>query len=312
VKHLCLLLLTLWLIPAAANPTQVVAAKNWIHGSQNCDENRDPAIEVLAAGSGTYVLRQNKCINVEAPFIYVFFGEHTVFVQDTGATKSAEKFPIYATVQQLIAENFATGDGHSPTILITHSHGHSDHTAGDDQFRGQENVVLVERELEAVIEHYDLPRWPMGETVIDLGGRELTLLPIPGHQEASVAVYDSQTQWLLTGDTFYPGRLYVRNWDKYKTSIQKLVDFASTNPVSALMGTHIEISNNPGEIFEFGLDYQPNEADLPLTTDDLNALNTALIEIGDKPQERTLDKFMISPVGATQNFIGTALGWILN
>ena len=310
MKHLCFLLLTFWLGPAAANPTQVVAAKNWIHGSQNCDDNRDKAIEVLAAGPGTYVLRQNKCINVEAPFIYVFFGEHTVFVQDTGATKNAEVFPIYATVQKLIEENFATSP--SPKILITHSHGHSDHTAGDDQFRGKENVVLVERELEDVTEHFDFSRWPMGETVIDLGGRELTLFPIPGHQEASVAVYDSRTQWLLTGDTFYPGRLYVRKWDEYKTSIQKLVDFTSTYPVSALMGTHIEISKNSGEIFEFGSDYQPNEADLPLTTDDLNVLNTALIEIGDKPQERTLDKFMISPVGAAQNIMGAVLGWIFN
>lgn len=311
MKQLCVLLITLWLVPAAANPTQVVAAKHWIHGSQNCEENQDPAIDVLETGPGTYVLRQNKCINVEAPFIYVFFGEHTVFVQDTGATKSATEFPIYATVKGLIEENFSANESDSPTILITHSHGHSDHTAGDGQFDGQKNVVLVGDALEAVAEHFEFPEWPMGETVIDLGGRELTVFPIPGHQEASVAVYDSQTQWLLTGDTFYPGRLYVRKWNEYKTSIQKLVDFTSTHPVSALMGTHIEISNTPGDIFDFGLDYQPNEAGLPLTTDDLNTLNIALIEIGDKPQERTLDKFMISPIGRAQGFIGTVLGWIL-
>lgn len=311
MKQLCILLLTVWLIPAAANPTQIVAAKNWIHGSQNCDKNQDPAIDVLEAGPGTYVLRQNKCINVEAPFIYVFFGEHTVFVQDTGATKSAEAFPIYATIKGLVEDNFSANDDNRPTIIVTHSHGHADHTAGDDQFAGQENVVLVEEGLEAVAKYFEFSKWPMGETVIDLGGRELTVFPIPGHQEASVAVYDSQTQWLLTGDTFYPGRLYVRKWNKYKTSIQKLVDFTSTHPVSSLMGTHIEISRNPGEIFEFGLDYQPNEADLPLTISDLNALNSALIEIGDKPQEKTLNKFMISPVGRVQGFVGTVLGWIL-
>lgn len=312
MKHSYLLLLTLWLVPAAANPTQLVAAKNWIHGSQDCKENQDPAIDVLAAGPGTYILRQNKCINVEAPFVYVFFGKDTVFVQDTGATESAEEFPIYATIQRLIDENFAASDGYSPKILVTHSHGHSDHRAGDSQFRGQENVVLVESELEAVIEHFGLPKWPMGETVIDLGDRELTLFPIPGHQEASVAVYDSETQWLLTGDTFYPGRLYVFNWEEYKASIQKLVNFAETHQVSALMGTHIEMSNTPGEIYEFGLEYQPNEVALPLTTDNLNALNAALIEIGDKPQKRTLDKFMISPVGGVQKIVGTVFGWFLN
>jgi hydroxyacylglutathione hydrolase len=311
MKQFYVLLLTLWLTPAAANPTQLVAAKNWIHGSPNCESNQDPAIDVLEAGPGTYVLRQNKCINVEAPFIYVFFGEHTVFVQDTGATKSAEEFPVYATIKGLIDENFSGNEDSKPTILVTHSHGHGDHTAGDGQFAGQENVVLIEDDLEAVAEHFELSKWPLGETVVDLGGRELTVFPIPGHQEASVAVYDSQTQWLLTGDTFYPGRLYVREWNKYRTSIQKLVDFTRTHPVSSLMGTHIEISENPGEIFEFGLDYQPNEADLPLTIDDLNTLNTALIEIGDKPQEKTLNKFMISPVGRVQSTIGKVLGWFL-
>lgn len=310
MKTIYALLLTLWLLPAAANPTQAVTAKNWIHGSQNCEESQDPAIDVLAADADTYILRQNKCIHVEAPFIYVFFGQHTVFIQDTGATESATQFPIYATVLRLINERGAANNGDRPTILVTHSHGHSDHTAGDDQFRDQANVVLVENQLDAVIEYFDFPNWPIGETVIDLGGRELTLFPIPGHQEASVAVYDTQTQWMLTGDTFYPGRLYVREWDEYKTSIQKLVDFTRKKPVAALMGTHIEMSNTPGEVFDFGLEYQPNEAALPLTVDDLNALNAALIEIGDDPEERIMDKFMIAPVGAVQNFIGRVLGWI--
>jgi hydroxyacylglutathione hydrolase len=310
MKYLCLLILTIWLVPAVANPTQMLMAKNWIHGAQNCGANLDPAIEVLAVSPDTYVLRQNKCINVEAPFIYVFFGQHTVFIQDTGATQSAAQFPIYATVQRLIEARFGANNDNKPTILVTHSHGHSDHTAGDDQFRGQANVVLVEAKREAVIKHFDFAKWPLGETTIDLGGRELTLFPIPGHQDASIAVYDAQTQWLLTGDTFYPGRLYVREWAEYKTSIQSLVDFTGVHPVAALMGTHIEISSTPGGIFAYGLDYQPNEAPLPLTTDDLQVLNATLIEMGGKPQERTLDKFMISPVGPAKKLMGKILGWI--
>ncbi|MFT4852242.1 MAG: hydroxyacylglutathione hydrolase [Bacteroidia bacterium] len=310
MKYLCSLLLTIWLVPAVADPTEMLMAKNWIHGAQNCGANHDPAIEVLAVSPDTYVLRQNKCINVEAPFIYVFFGQDTVFIQDTGATESAVKFPIYATVQRLIAARFGANNDNKPTILVTHSHGHSDHTAGDDQFRDKKNVVLVEATREAVIKHFDFNKWPLGETTIDLGGRELTLFPIPGHQDASIAVYDAQTQWLLTGDTFYPGRLYVREWAAYKTSVQSLVDFTDAHPVAALMGTHIEISSTPGDIFAYGLNYQPNEAPLPLTTDDLQVLNAVLIEMGSEPQERTLDKFMISPVGPAKKLMGKILGWI--
>lgn len=145
-------------------------------------------------------------------------------------------------------------------ILVTHSHGHSDHTARDNQFKGQDNVVMVGAVLKVVVKHYGLKEWPMGEVIVDLGGRQLTIFPIPDHQDASITVYAPQTQWLLTGDTFFPGRLYVREWAEYKISIQKLVDFTRTHPVTALMGTHIEISNIPGDIFALGLDHQPNEA----------------------------------------------------
>lgn len=74
MRYLYLLLITLWLVPASASSTQLVAAKNWMHGAQNCKENKDPVIDVLAVSPDTYLLRQNKCINVDAPFIYVFFG----------------------------------------------------------------------------------------------------------------------------------------------------------------------------------------------------------------------------------------------
>ena len=63
-------------------------------------------------------------------------------------------------------------------------------------------MKLVESELVAVVKHFGFDKWTKGGAVIDLGGRELTPYPIPGHQEASIAVSDPHTQWLLTGDTF--------------------------------------------------------------------------------------------------------------
>ena len=61
-------------------------AKVWNHGSADCSSNRDPPIEVFRFDASTYILRQNKCLNFEAPFVYVLIGERQVFVQDTGAT----------------------------------------------------------------------------------------------------------------------------------------------------------------------------------------------------------------------------------
>ena len=59
----------------------------------------------------------------------------------------------------------------------------------------------------------------------DLGDRVLDIIPIPGHQPAGIAIYDRRTAILLTGDTFYPGRLYVRDQAAYVRSIKRLVDF---------------------------------------------------------------------------------------
>jgi hypothetical protein len=49
--------------------------KKWNHGSVDCKYNTDPAIEVHQYDQSSYVLRQNKCVTYEAPFIYVLFGE---------------------------------------------------------------------------------------------------------------------------------------------------------------------------------------------------------------------------------------------
>ena len=74
-----------------------------------------------------------------------------------------------------------------------------------------------------------------------LGDRELTVLGIPGHEDASIALFDERTGWLLTGDTVYPGRLYVRDWDAFRASIHRLARFARTHDVTWIVGTHVEI-----------------------------------------------------------------------
>ncbi|MGJ8671217.1 MAG: hypothetical protein ACSHXK_17160, partial [Oceanococcus sp.] len=87
-------MLTSTLAYASAENTSL-ASHVWIHGAENCSKSKDPAIETFKFDEDTYILRQSKCVDYEAPFIYVLFGEHTVLVQDTGATSEADKFPLY-------------------------------------------------------------------------------------------------------------------------------------------------------------------------------------------------------------------------
>ena len=95
-----------------------------------------------------------------------------------------------------------------------------------------------------------------------------------------------------------------------KSWIHGLVDFSNTHPVSAVMGTHIEMSNIPGKDYPAGSTYHPDEAGLALSVQDLKTLNRALGELGTKPQKKTMPKFIISPIGALQRYVGGLLGWL--
>ena len=304
-----LIAIALSLLPVRLRAAADPSAKVWIHGSEDCDTNRDPAIEVFRFDADTFILRQNKCVHFEAPFIYVLFGEHTVFVQDTGATAEPDRFPLFETVERLVAQRRPRAEA-PLRILVTHSHSHGDHTAGDAQFRGKPGVTLVEPNGEAVRRYFGFESWPNGVARVDLGGRELIVVPLPGHQDEHVAAYDSRTHWLLTGDSLYPGQLYVMDWPAYKSSVHRLVEFADTHAISAVMGTHIEMSRTEGKLFPRGATFQPNEAALPLTVADLRRLDAGLQRAGDEPQEIPLGEFVVMPVSAFMRAVGAFLEWL--
>ncbi len=306
MKYL-LLLFVFTSMAAQADPLERLKQKAWSHGSENCEENRDPAIEIFRFDADTYILRQNKCLDFEAPFIYVLFGGQKVFVQDTGATAEADLFPLYDTLQDLIAKRKEAKGSEVQEILVTHSHGHGDHTAADPQFAGRPGVTLVEPNADSVHNFFGFDNWPDGRATLDLGGRKLTVLPTPGHHSEAITVYDPHTRWLLTGDTLYPGRLYIWEWEDYKASIQRMVDFSRDNRISAVLGTHIEMSRTPGQDYPIGSSYQPDEAPLALAISDLQLLNETLKEMGEEPAKKAMDKFIVYPVGKFQK----TLTWIL-
>lgn len=113
---------------------------------------------------------------------------------------------------------------------MVHSHSHSDHRKGDPQFMGHNNVEVVGANNDALEQQLGLLDWPNVSSLLDLGGRKVTIIPIPGHQEQSIALYDHQTQWLLTGDTLYPSLIRVKNWGDFKNSIARLFEFINQRP----------------------------------------------------------------------------------
>ncbi len=286
----------------------VLYEKAWIHGALDCESNSDPAIEVFRYDRSSYVLRQNKCLSFEAPFIYVLIGEDKVLVLDTGATESAADFPLYTTVETLVAEHAQQGKANERAWLVLHSHSHRDHCAGDPQFEGKPHVTLIEPNGDAVRDFFSPRKWPDEEKYIDLGARKLTIIPTPGHQEEAITVYDSQTKWLLTGDTLYPGYIYVKDWHAYKNSIARLAAFSEAHDVSAMLGGHIEMTGKAGEYYPIGTVYQPDEAGLALKVEHLAALNSKLEELNDS-QKIVFDDFVVAPMSLLQKAISGAAKW---
>ena len=146
-----------------------------------------------------------------------------------------------------------------------------------------------------MIEALSFKDWPSKNSVITLGNRIVSVIPSPGHQAQAISFYDHQTTFLITGDSVYPGRLYIREWQDYKDSIQRLLAFTKSHPVAGLLGAHIEMSDSPNIDYPVESTYQPNEISLVLTIADLDNLNSYLIKLGDKPKFTSLGNMIIYP-----------------
>jgi hydroxyacylglutathione hydrolase len=270
--------------------TADLAAVRWIHGAPDRDRSADPPLQVVAAADDTFVIRQSKCVNFEAPFLYLLLGTDTALLHDTGATADPDLFPIRRTVEDLIA-------GRSLRIVVTHSHGHGDHRAGDAQFRDLPPGSVAPIGAEGVAEFFGIEPWPRGDGTLDLGDRPVDVLPTPGHLGDHIVLFDRRRGFLLSGDTLLPGTLTVRDWRAYRESTRRLARFARETvaqglPIRHILGAHIEMSMT-GELYELGATYQPDEAPLPLSVDDLFALEAML---GETPRSIPGDRFVVEPI----------------
>ncbi len=275
------------------NPTQNDFPSKWIHGSDDCAENLDPPVQVHSYTESTWILRQSKCIHYEAPFVYLLLGDDRALMQDTGAVAGSDG--IRNAVDQIIGNWQDAHGGAVIDLIVSHSHAHGDHVAGDPWFADRENTTIIGDDVAAVRAEFGISEWPSAGAELDLGGRILDIIPIPGHQESHVAIYDRETRVLLTGDTLYPGRLYVWDWPEYRTSIDRLVEFTRSRPVSYVLGTHVEMSDRPGVDYPVGTRYQPDEHPLQLRLSHLIELHQALLAIGDEPKADVHDSFIIVP-----------------
>lgn len=263
--------------------------RQWRPSGPLCTEV--PDWQVHEYNSNLYILRESGCTNYEKPFLYLIFGENRAILQDTGAGET----DIDRLIPRLLNDWAKKNNKPVPPLLVLHSHSHGDHTSGDKKLAALPNVTVVPARPEAIEKALDMTGWPEKIGVIELGGRQLDAIPIPGHDSADLALYDRQTGLLLTGDTLYPGRLYVRNFPAYQASIQRLVRFTEDKPVAHILGTHIEQSRTPFVDYKVRTVYQPDELPLELSRGDLLELQAALTAMQGKPRRQALSRFTVFP-----------------
>jgi glyoxylase-like metal-dependent hydrolase (beta-lactamase superfamily II) len=190
------------------------------------------------------------------------FGSDKALLEDTGVarreadTNGEKVIPTAPVVMDLISQWAARKHRAPVPLVVIHSHAHGDHIAGDAQFQALPNVQVIAPTPAAIQQATGISTWPAGIGQLDLGGRIVDVIPFPGHNEASIALYDRLTGILLTGDSLYPGLLSVNQaelaifadstcgWPCLSASIRWRTCSARTSPRSA--APHVDYVRGTG------------------------------------------------------------------
>jgi glyoxylase-like metal-dependent hydrolase (beta-lactamase superfamily II) len=277
--------------PRAADPgyRTGVLPRSWTPSGPKCV--KIPEFQIHQYNEDLFILRQSGCTNYEKPFLYLLFGTDKVMLLDTGAGN----VNVAQAVKRVIDGWLVKHKLKSIKLIVAHTHAHGDHIAGDDQFRRMPNAVFIAPELRAVQSFFGIKKWPEEIVQYDLGKRILDIIPIPGHEATSIAIYDRQTALLFSGDTLYPGRLYINEPGEYVRSIKRLVDFTKGKLVAHILGCHIENTRTPYRDYPIGTVYQPDEHVLELGRSHLLELNDALERMNGTVVRKLMRDFTIWP-----------------
>jgi len=155
-------------------------------------------------------------------------------------------------------------------VIVLNSHTHFDHVGGNFEFSeiygvdsdytrknamGHSNEYMLKNAgpseacpplpdgfdfSQYTIKPFHITHYVHDGEVIDLGGRQLEVLFTPGHTPDSLCLLDRNQKELFTGDTFYPGEIWLwwpeTDLDAYQRSIQRIAALAPS--LTVLRGAH--------------------------------------------------------------------------
>lgn len=206
--------------------------------------SRDPWFEVYRIRPGVFAIYEPH--QSEEVISYLITGKRKALLFDTGMGIS----DIKATAQQL-----------TPLpIAVLNSHTHNDHVGDNWRFteiygmdtdftrtnaRGSRDDAQAEIARGEVCgplpagfdkaayqtRPFHINHWLHDRDTIDLGERVVQVIATPGHTPDSISLFDAKNGLLFTGDTYYPGPIFLyrpeTDLDAYTKSLQKMIALGS-------------------------------------------------------------------------------------
>ena len=212
-----------------------------------------------------------------------------LFQRDEGELETARRAGLVEDARQVMFHGLETDPQMCRDVAIRFA------------FRDRPDTTVVGLKPADVAAFFGITPWPSGIARFDLGGRALGIIPAPGHQAAAIMVYDPRLKILLSGDTLYPGRLYVpvNFLADNRASVDRVAAFAAKHPIRAILGAHIEMTRTPGHDYPHEASTHANEHPLELPDQAIRELQTGMKAPLDTPGTRQVhDYFIIVPVPA--------------
>src|SRR4051812_24891644 len=163
----------------------------WESGGPDCSVVQKD-FQIHKYNDDFYILRESGCVHDEKPFLYLLFGQNKAILFDTGGGPDSEsgghtgRVPdVVGAVDFVMNEWLKRNNRASIRLVVTHLHGHIDHTWGDPLFEARPNTTFIPpRDVSALQVFFGIQHWPTDIVSYDLGGRVLDIIPIPGHEIA--------------------------------------------------------------------------------------------------------------------------------
>ncbi|MBS1667459.1 MAG: MBL fold metallo-hydrolase [Bacteroidetes bacterium] len=245
MRYILFLFLSLYTSSNAISQITEITDSDWCNHPYRESLQKLTEIKVQSNWFKVYRVGQNviaivEPYNFEEVISYLILGKNKALLFDTGIGVDS----ISPVVKQLT----------KLPVLVLNSHTHFDHIGGNYEFKNilalktsytlkhakegwnhdsikdevTKGSLCLQRLPGFDTSHYYIHPFEISQFVkdgdeVDLGGRKLKIIAVPGHTMDAIALFDSTNGYLWTGDTFYEGPIYLFAEETYLLAYEKSI-----------------------------------------------------------------------------------------